>query len=134
MSLINGVLAFGRARTETRFTETVAVATYEEHTDRTTLTPTRTLVATHYTGPAQVKTGGTGAAATQSVEVASRLLSEQNPMLKVPAGSPLIPVGAIVTVTASTSDSTLTSREFRIAGEPHGGQVTAHRYPLSEVS
>ena len=43
-------------------------------------------------------------------------------------------VGQLVRCVDSSADASLIGRVFRVAGAPPGGQVTARRYPVTEVS
>jgi hypothetical protein len=48
--------------------------------------------------------------------------------------APNVRTDHFVEVTASTSDPALVGRKFRVTGNPQAGQVTAHRYPVEELS
>lgn len=125
------VLAQGRARVAASMSETIIAGTYTEHVDSTTLVTTRTLDQTHYTGPASVSYPTLTVSETA---VAGQPLATTELTVKVPADAPLLPVGDLIRVTASTADTTLIDREYRITGAPQSGQVTSHRYPVKEVA
>jgi hypothetical protein len=129
--MLLGSLAMGRAQAESRMTETITAGPFVETIDPSTLATVRTITTTSYTGPARVKyptltvserdSGGQQYAAVDIV-------------VSVPMSGARIPVGALVTVTASTVDGSLVAREFRVKASAQSGQVTAHRYPVEELS
>lgn len=113
-------------------TETVEAGQYEESVNTDTLVTERTLLTESYSGIGQIK--------YPSLTVSERNAGGQqvaatSPVLKIPTDSGLdIREGHLVRVTASTIDGSLVGREFRVAAWPQSGQVTAHRYPLEELS
>ena len=131
--MLLGVLAMGRVQAERRFTETF------------------TFFSESYTPPAEgqidpvlVETnlyvGVLGRVKFPSLNVSERdqggqLLSVQSPEVHVAVGAtPNIRADHFCRVTASTADSSLVGRKFRIAGLPASGQVTAARFPVEAVS
>jgi hypothetical protein len=129
VSALTGSLALGRQMAEGRMTETVTAATYTE-TVGTDLQPDRAPIAQHYDGKAQV---GFPSSSVRTGDAASQQFGAVTPVVKVPVDAPPIPVGAVFTVTASTIDTGLVAREFRVTGRPQSGQVTARRYPVEEI-
>lgn len=122
--------AQARYQTQTQFTEMITAGSYEETVDDD-LNTVRTIVATHYTGLAQVKYP----TLTVSDKAAlGQQMVEQSVIVKVPSGSVRIPEGDMVIVTASTADALLVDREFRVEGSPQSGETTSHRYPVKELS
>lgn len=120
-----------RAQAESRMTETVVVGLYTDTTDPVTLNPVRTLTTERYSGPGRIRyvssvvgepTGPGGP------------ISEQAPVLSVPAGSAEIHDGDEVEVSASSADSLIVGRRYQVTGVAAAGQVTANRYRLKELS
>lgn len=128
---VEGVLGMGRVHANARMTETVSVTTVQRGVLNETNGQYSDVTTTHYAGVARLRFSTLN---VSEVDAANRVLAVQDVQLHVPVGTGLLPVGAAVTITASTSDSSLTSRRFTVSGRPHGGQVTAHRYPVEEVS
>lgn len=124
------VLTSGRNAAESRFTETLVFFQAASTVDDSTLLVT-TVEAAAATVPGRIKVqrtlGQDAAPGTQSV-VVTRLEAH------VAVGAYDAAPGCWVRVTASTSDDALVGRVFRVA-EPHtAGQVTAWRYPVTEVT
>lgn len=68
-------------------------------------------------------------------EQAGQLVAVQQVSVIVPVGAaPNARPEQFVRVTASTIDPSLANRKFRVSGMPSSGQVTAHRYPVEEVT
>ena len=131
MSLLHGALRLGRFTARSRYTETVIVGAFRDGTDPVTGEPTRVLVEKFYEDIGQIKFG----AATVSDSVsASQPVGTQSPILKVPVLAFIFPRLAEVKVAASSSDPGLVGRMWTIDGAPESGQVTAHRYPLKELT
>lgn len=130
---VESILAQARERTEaTRMTETVEVGTFTEAVDPDTLATTRTLGATVYADKGQVKYPS---ATVSESTAAGQQVGAVDIILKIPVGAgPNIRAGHLVRVTASTVDASLVTREFRVKAWPQSGQVSAHRYPLEELS
>lgn len=129
---VQSILTRGQAAAKARMTETVAVGPFTEHVDRDSLATTRTFDGTVYADIGQIKypslTVSEGVAVSQQVTSA-------DVVLKVPAGAaPLVREGHLVRVTASSIDGTLVGREYRVKAFPQSGQVTAHRFPIEELS
>lgn len=126
------VLERGREASARRLTETVRAGYVTDGTDPVTGDAVQTVVAPYiYEGPAQVKYPGT---AVSDVTGTGQVLAVQSVVVKLPVGSPVVPEGAGFTVTASTVDSALVGRTYRVDGSPEAGQVTNHRYPVTELS
>ena len=131
--MLTGVLAMGRTQAVARFTETF------------------TFFSESYSAPADgqvdpvltetnLYVGVLGRVKFPSLAVSERdqggqLLTVQSPEVHVGVGAtPNVRADHFCRVTASTVDSSLVGRKFRITGFPASGQTTAHRYPVSEAS
>lgn len=113
-------------------TETVTAGAYREDVDDDTLVTTRTLLDETYIGPGWIQYPSLTVSETSA---GGQQVASAAPVLKVPIGAaPDIREGNLVRVTASTVDPTLVNREFRVKAWPQSGQVSAHRYPLEELS
>ena len=133
---LHDVLAEGRAAANARMTETVVAGIYTDGTDPVTLEPTRVLVQQVYpvppaTGVAWIKYPSLSVAEREGP---SMPVQKQTPELRIPHGSPVLPEGTEVHVTASTIDPTLVGRRYKVTGAPQAGQTTSLRHPLEEVS
>ena len=129
--ILLGALAMGRARATLLMTETVTVGVTSTTVDPNTLENV-TVTTARYTGIGRIKFPSL--AVSESATLGQALVSQQV-QLHVPVGEGVtIQEGDTVTVTASSADPSLVARTFRVAGRPHAGQVTAHRYPLEELS
>ena len=84
-----------------------------------------------YEGPARFKYEGT---APQENANAGQLVFAQSVIMKLPAGSVLLPEGTGVHVISSEFDDTMAGRTYRVDGAPASGAVTAHRYPVTELT
>ncbi len=131
MSMLNRALGMGRMLADARMTETVTVGVYKDGTDETTGDPTRVLVEEHYSGKGRIKYASISVSDSSEP---SQIVAVQEPLLSVPTGSPAVPVGDEVHVTASTADSSLVGRTYRVEGAPQAGQTTSHRYQLKQLS
>lgn len=125
------VLEQGRQKVRSSMSETVTVGTYAETVNPNTLATTRAVVEEHYNGPATVTYP---TLAVSDREAAGQLATATELILKVPTDAALLPVGDLVTITASTADANLIGREYIISGPPQAGQVTSHRYPIKEFT
>jgi hypothetical protein len=112
-------------------TETVRAGRWADGTDETTGDPVRTLVTLRYGGVARVKYADQQVAVSED---AGQLVAAQRIVLSIPTAAPALFEGDEVLVDASTADSLLVGRSYRIDGRPAAGQTTAHRYPVSELS
>ncbi|MBL5975368.1 MAG: hypothetical protein D3X82_16870 [Candidatus Leucobacter sulfamidivorax] len=132
--MIGGILALGRKLTLQRMSETVEVGVIVERTDPDTGNPVRTLSVEHYAGVGEIKypTQHVSENATQ----VGQQQAEASPLLKVPAdgSGAAIRAGDGVHVLASKVDGTLVGRWYRVRALPQSGHVTAHRFPLEEVT
>lgn len=121
-----------RAQAVSMMSETVSVGVYVDGVDPDTLTAIRILTEEHYSAIGQIK--------YPSVAVSDRVAASQQAgiaqvVLKIPVDSgPLIRPNDEVVVTASLVDQTLVGRRFRVTALPQSGNVSAHRYPLEELS
>lgn len=119
-----------RAEANSRMSESVTVGQFEDGTDEATGDPIRVPVLVRYAGMGRVR--------WNSREVSNANgpggpVTVQEPYLSVPFGSPRFFDRDEVLVTDSTSDPILVGRTFNIQGDAVAGQVSAHRYPLTEV-
>ena len=132
MSLVSGALSMGRRMAESRMTETVTVGVYTDGTDPDTGDPTRVLSDSHYVGVGQIKYPSASVSETSG---SGQQVASADVVLKVPVESaPDVRAGDEVLVSASTADGSLVGRRFRVKAWPQSGQVTAHRFPLEELS
>lgn len=130
MSALHGLLAMGRARIGETFTETIIGGRFV----RGTLpdgSVGRTLAEKRYEGRGRVKYT---TLVVQDGKAAGELVAAQSVVVKIPADSPLLVKGDEFEVVTSTVDGSLVGRHYRVDGAPQAGQVTAHRYPVTEVS
>lgn len=129
---VERLLHRGRRRARVRFTETLTFVRITESTDPTThkRVEHREVIAQDVAGQIASDT-----LMVSEREQAAQLAATQALVAKVAVGAvPGARDGDVIEVTASTVDDTLPARRFRIEGPPQPGQVTSHRYPLSEVS
>jgi hypothetical protein len=134
VSIVSGVLGMGRRFSELRMTETVTVGLYTDGTDPVTGDPTRVLSVTNYSGVGQIKYPSLSVSESDG---AGQQVASADVVLKVPVESaPDVRAGDEVLVSASTADGSLVGRRFRVKAWPQtqSGQVTAHRFPLEELS
>lgn len=131
MNLLIGTLTLGRKQANARMTETVTVTTETPgNPDPVTLAPTTNVVAV-YTGPARIKYVVTR---VLERETASQLPAAQDLEVHFPSGTTGIKTDQFVTVTSSTADVGAVGQRYRIRGFGQGGQTTALRFPVEEVS
>lgn len=132
MSLLGGTVAMGRAFIESTFTETVEFYRVSgTAVDPETLNEVETKVVV-YTVPARVKYASMIVAEKRG---AGEVIGSQSVTVSVAVGStPTVNTDFFCKVTSSTVDTSLIGRVFRVKGFPQAGQVTAHRYPVEEVS
>lgn len=118
-----------RAEAESRMSETVQVGRFTDGTDPVTGDPTRVLEAARYEGKARIRWGSREVSNSDAV---SSPVGSQEPYLSVPFGTGRFWADDEVLVTGS-SDPLLVGRQFRVQGAAVAGQVTAYRYPLTEL-
>lgn len=128
---IDAVLPVLRAEAEGRMSETVTVGVFVDTTDPATGNPVRTATETRYSGKARIRYASRD---VQNADVPGQPVSVQDPYLSVPVGTPAFRVGDEVVVTAAKHDSALVGRTYVVQGRSAAGQVTASRYPLTELS
>lgn len=131
MSILTGALKMGRGRAEARFTETFTFFRTELVEDENGVKkPTDVVVHADVSG--QVKSVSQ---VVSDREHGAQMLTVQHRVVKIGVGAaPNVRVGDVAEVTASTVDASIVGRRFLIEGIPESGQVTAHRYPVSEAS
>ena len=131
MSALLGVLGSGRSWAGSRFTETFEFfregSTEDEHGF-----PVEGEIVLYSDIPGRLKFP---TLTVSDRETGTQLVAVQSVEVHVAVGAvPGVVTDDFVRVTASTSDSSLVGRVFRVAGEPQGGQTTAHRYPVERPS
>ena len=133
MSVLLGALNVGRSRAESRMTETVTFYRVTgTHRDPDTLLDVEDRLDLHVGIPARMKLS---TLTVSERNIPGQQIAVQSPEVHVPVGAtPNVKVDDYCIVTASTADASLVNRKMRVAGKPQAGQVTAHRYPVSEVS
>lgn len=129
--MIAGVLGMGRRMAVSRMTETVTVSVESKSTNPSTGDPVRTVSSPVYSGVAQI---AFPSLVVSERDVQGQQVAATSPVLKLPVSVGVVLTGHVVRVTASTSDASLVGRWFRVKSPPQSGQVTAHRYPLEEVT
>lgn len=117
----------GRKMAEGRMTETVRVGVLTEGTDDN-LDPHNTFDV-EYTGMARVSWN---TYTVQQTTPGDQVVALTTPILSLPSGTLGITVDMRAVVDASTADTSLVGRTFRIKGLPQSGQTTALRFPLEE--
>lgn len=126
-------LTMGRGMAESRNTETLTFYVSNGISPNPdTLVDVESRTNLHVGIPGRVKfptaTVSESSAVGQSV-------ASQSVIVSVAVGAtPLVRTDHFCIVTGSAVDPGLIGRKFRIQGMPASGQVTAHRYPVEEVS
>lgn len=93
--------------------------------------PVKTKVIVHADVPSRLKSH---TIQVSDREAAGQLVGVQQLMVKVAVGStPNVREGHLYEVTASRVDPSLVGRVVRVTGEPQGGTVSNHRYPVEET-
>lgn len=129
---IGGVLPFLRSQAESTFTETVRAGRVTDTTDPVTGDPVQTVAEPFiYEGRARVKYPGTAVSESSGT---GQVVAEQSVIVKLPVGSPVVPEGSAFVVLTSDVDVSLVGRTYQVEGAPAAGMVTAHRYPVTELS
>ena len=125
-------LPFLRSQAESTFTEKVRAGRVTDATDPVTGDPVQAVTEPFiYEGPARVKYPDTMVSDSAS---AGQVVASQKVIVKLPVGSVVVPEGAAFMVTASDVDESLVGRTYKVDGSPSAGMVTAHRYPVTELS
>jgi hypothetical protein len=97
--------------------------------------PTRVLAEERYTGDGRIRYGSIAVSdGTAGASQIGQPVVAQTPYLSIPHGSPRLYEGDEVLVTDSTSDDLFVGRTYKVSGNGIVGAVTAHRYPLTELS
>lgn len=121
----------GRAAAERLMTDSCTVQRKTgQSMSETTLVVTPTW-NTLYTGKCRVKVDNAG---DLTVDVGARAGSVRDYIVSVPVSSTVFEVGDLVTVTASSLDTTQAGLALRIVGVLHGSQITARRFRCQEVT
>jgi hypothetical protein len=120
----------GRQFALARMTETVVAGRFRRRTNASGAAE-RTLETERYTGVAQV---AYPSMVVTGSEAASQEVAAQSLVVKLPVGAALLHEGDEIEVQASTADSALIGRVYRVKGSPQSGQVTSHRYPVEQLS
>ena len=119
-----------RAEAESRMGELVRVGEFRPGTDPVTLDPIRVLVTARYEGVGRIRWASREVSNSQGT---GSPVAMQEPYLSVPFGTARFLVDDEVECVGSP-DPLLVGRRFKVAGAAAGGQVTAYRYPLEELS
>jgi hypothetical protein len=132
LSIVSGTLAWGRSQAATRFTESLRFYSSDGVTvDPDTLDDVEATTVLH-TVPGRIKFPTLTVSERSAV---GQVFATQQVNVHVAVGStPSVHVDHFVVVLASSVDSALVGRKFRVAGNAQAGQVTSHRYPVEEVS
>lgn len=131
VTLHTGALGMGRRQAEARFTETFKAYTVARVLgDNGEYTETEEAVYASVSGRAKYPT-----LTVSEREQGAQVPASQDVEVHVAVGAtPNVVVNVLWRVTASTADPALVGRVFRTKGSPQSGQVTAHRYPVEQVS
>ena len=125
-------LPFLRSQAESTFTEKVRAGRVTDATDPVTGDPVQTVAEPFvYEGRARVKYPGTAVSESSGT---GQVVAEQSVIVKLPVGSPVVPEGSAFVVLTSDVDESLVGRTYQVEGAPAAGMVTAHRYPVTELS
>lgn len=132
MSILSGTVNLGRAFAESLLTETVEFYRVTgTSVDPNTLNEVETAVVV-YTVPARVKYSSLIVSESRG---AGEVVGAQSVSISVGVGStPTVNSDFMCRVVDSSADTSLIGRKYRVKGFPQSGQVTAHRYPVEEVS
>jgi hypothetical protein len=127
-----GAIDMGRTMASTRFSETLRFYSIDGTTvDPETLDDVEAITVLH-TVLGRIKYPTLTVSERSAV---GQVFASQSVTVHVAVGAaPLVRANHFVTVTASTVDPALVGRVFRVTGNPQAGAVTAHRYPVEEVS
>ena len=129
---INGMLPFLQAQANGTMTETVRAGRVTDATDPVTGDPVQTVAEPFiYEGRARVKYPATAVSESSGT---GQVVAEQSVIVKLPVGSPVVPEGSAFVVLTSDVDESLVGRTYQVEGAPAAGMVTAHRYPVTELS
>ena len=126
-------LPFFKAQAVSRFTETFTF--YKSgpavvNPDTLVSAPSETVIHAAVAGRVKYPTS----TVSESTAVGQRF-AEQDVQVHVAVGAaPLVCADHFCRVTASVVDPGLVGRVYRVKGSPQAGQVTAHRFPVEEVS
>lgn len=118
-----------RAEAESRMSETVQVGIFTDGTDPVTGDATRLIATERYAGMGRIRWNSRE---VSNSDTTSSPVGSQEPYLSVPYGTPRFWADDEILVTDSP-DPLLVGRQFRIQGAAAAGQVTAYRYPLTEL-
>lgn len=124
------MLLRGQRMAGERMSESVTVGAFDDGTDPVTGDPIRVLIDSRYTGVGRIRWSSREVSNSQ---VTGSPVAMQEPYLSVPFGAGRFFTGDEVECTGSP-DPLLAGRRFKISGTAGGGQVTAYRYPLEELT
>jgi hypothetical protein len=132
MTLANAAVLMGRTMSAAHFSESLRFYSVDGTTvDPDTLNDVETTTTLHLVS-GRIKYPTLTVSERSAV---GQTFSTQSVHAHVAVGAtPNVHADHFVTVTASTADPALVGRTFRVRGNPQAGQVTAHRYPVEEVS
>lgn len=128
---IRAALPLIQAQANSLMTETVIAGIPEDGTDPVTGDATQAIPEARYEGRARVKYNSS---VVSDSGVTGALVKVQNITIKLPVQGTVLEEGDLIEVTASDVDDSLVGRKYIVQGAPDAGQVTAHRYPVTELS
>lgn len=130
MSLLAGALALGRRQAESRFTEAFEFFSVESGVIPDGQIDPVDVETVLYTVPGRIRFPSLNVSDRES---AGQLVGVQDITASVAVGAtPGVREGHFCRVVSSSVDATLAGRVLRVSGSPQSGQVSAHRYPLTE--
>lgn len=127
---IDAALPLLRAEAESRMSETVVVGKFTDGTDPATFDPIRVLEQERYTGMGRIRWNSREVSNSQAT---GSPVAMQEPYLSVPFSTARFFTDDEVECTGSP-DPLLVGRRFKVSGAAGGGQVSAYKYPLEELS
>ena len=130
MNMLLGALRMGRAQADANMTETIKSGPLVSIQDPNSLELVKS-VQSDATGPALVKYP---TLTISEREIPGVQVAVGDIVVKRPISEAIVPVGHYFEVTASLADPSLVGRRYRVKAPPQSGQVTSHRYPVSEES
>lgn len=120
-----------QSQADSLMTETIVAGLAVDGTDPVTGDATQTIPDPRYEGSARVKYNSS---VVSDSGVTGALVMVQAITVKLPAKAPVLEEGDVIEVTESELDASLVGRKYIVRGAPDAGQVSAHRYPVTELS
>lgn len=128
---IAATLPFLREQAASRFTETFDFFTEADGTDPVTLRPIIVEAAVTSGVAGRMRFTDTQG---EDAESGGQFPVKARQEVHVGVGAVVALPGVMVRIVGSTADPSLVGRRFRISDRAQGGQVTAARYPVEEVT